>query len=110
MVQAPAPIEAPAPVVAPAPAPVTPQPAPLPPAPAPLLSPALVAAIQQQASGVDAFVARPPVPSALAASPREKKDDDDVKITDAQCVAIGGSAPSRLPLSVVRPATDWWWR
>ena len=66
----------------------------------------VMAAVQQQTSQLDAFVARSPVPASLAASPRSR-DDDEVAVTAVQCVP-GTSAPSRLPLAVIRPAFDWW--
>jgi hypothetical protein len=68
----------------------------------------LVAAVQQQASQLDAFVARPALPVAFATSPRDKDKEKDDEAAPAQCLAIGASAPSRIPLAVIRPAFDWW--
>jgi hypothetical protein len=80
------------------------------PAPAPLArNPLLSAAVQQQTSVRDAFMARPAIPLGAAASPRDGTDDEQALADDAQCIAIG-AAPSRLSVSVLRPAIDWWWR
>jgi hypothetical protein len=66
-----------------------------------------VAAVQQQSSQRDAFVARAPLPASLAASPR-LKDDEEVNVTPVQCTPVGAGAPAWLSVSVIRPAFDWW--
>jgi hypothetical protein len=109
---APAVAAAPAPAVAPAPAPAPAQPAAPPPAtasapgPAPVAaapapqapvvvpSPSLaqnvvaIAAMQLQASELDAFIARPGLPAALARSPRDKTDEEAA--AEQQCFASAG--------------------
>jgi hypothetical protein len=67
----------------------------------------VVAAVQQQAGELDSFMARPELSAGLAASPRDRNDEEETA-APTQCLAIGASAPSRLPLTVLQPGFGQW--
>ena len=74
----------------------------------------MIAASQQQRDELNAFVARPVLPSALAAAPRDPKEEEEA--ATAQCTVSAGAAgtvsgsasATLLPMSVIRPPFDWW--
>ena len=54
---------------------------------------AMAAAVQEQTSLLNAFIARPPLPATAAQSPRKRNRDDEQQQANMQCVFAPGDVP-----------------